>query len=242
VITLVCVIVLLHASVNVQVSVTLPPHGPGNAPSVDVTVPLIKQAPVALLVYARSLVTAAPHATVIGAAAANTAGGAAETVIVLVCVIVLLHASVNVQVSVTVPPHGPGNALKVDVTVPLIKQVPLALLVYVRSDVTAAPHATVIGAAAANTAGGAAETVIVLVCVIVLLHASVNVQVSVTLPPHGPGNAPSVDVTVPLIKQVPLALLVYVRSDVTAAPHATVIGAAAANTAGGAGLTVITLV
>ena len=49
--------------------------------------------------------------------------------IVLVCVIVLLHASVNVQVSVTVPPHGPGNALNVDVTEPLIRHVPLALLV-----------------------------------------------------------------------------------------------------------------
>ena len=42
---------------------------------------------------------------------------------------VLLHASVNVHVSVTGPPHGPGNALNVDVTVPLIKHVPLAPLV-----------------------------------------------------------------------------------------------------------------
>ena len=65
----------------------------------------------------------------IGAAAANTAIGAGLTVIVLVCVIVLLHASVNVHVSVTGPPHGPGNALKVEVTVPLIKHAPLALLV-----------------------------------------------------------------------------------------------------------------
>ena len=64
-----------------------------------------------------------------GAAAANTAGGAGLTVIVLVCVIVLLHASVNVHVSVTGPPHGPGNALNVEVTVPLIKHVPLAPLV-----------------------------------------------------------------------------------------------------------------
>jgi hypothetical protein len=44
-------------------------------------------------------------------------------------VIVLLQASVNVQVSVTGPPHGPGRVLRVDVTVPLIKHVPLALLV-----------------------------------------------------------------------------------------------------------------
>ena len=65
----------------------------------------------------------------IGGAAANTAGAAGLTVITLVCVIVLAHASVNVQVSVTGPPHGPGSALNVDVTDPLIKHDPLALLV-----------------------------------------------------------------------------------------------------------------
>ena len=59
----------------------------------------------------------------------NTAGGAGLTVIVLVCVIVRLQASVNVHVSVTGPPHGPGRVLNVDVTVPLIKHVPLALFV-----------------------------------------------------------------------------------------------------------------
>ena len=64
-----------------------------------------------------------------GAAAANTATGAGLMVIVLVCVIVRLQASVNVQLSVTGPPHGPGRVLNVDVTVPLIKQVPLALFV-----------------------------------------------------------------------------------------------------------------
>ena len=55
----------------------------------------------------------------IGGAAANTAIGAGLTVMILVCVIVLAHASVNVQVSVTFPPHGPGSALNVEVTVPL---------------------------------------------------------------------------------------------------------------------------
>ena len=49
--------------------------------------------------------------------------------IVLVCVIVLLQPSVNVQVSVTGPPQAPGRVLNVDVTVPLIRQVPLALFV-----------------------------------------------------------------------------------------------------------------
>ena len=128
--------------------------------------------------------------------------------IVLALVIVRLHASVKLQVSVTGPPHGPGNALNVEVTVPLIKQDPPALLVYVRSLTTAAPQATVMGDAAANTATGAGLTVIVLVWVIVLLQASVKVQVSVTGPPHGPGNTLNVDVTVPLTRHVPLAPLV----------------------------------
>ena len=49
--------------------------------------------------------------------------------IVLVCVIVLAHASVKVHVSVTAPPQGPGKVLSVDVTEPEIRHVPLALLV-----------------------------------------------------------------------------------------------------------------
>ena len=65
-----------------------------------------------------------------------------------------------------------------------------------------------IGGATANTATGAGLTVITLVCVMVLLQASVNVQVSVTVPPQGPGTVPSVDVTDPLIRQVPLPLFV----------------------------------
>ncbi len=60
-----------------------------------------------------------------GGAAANAAIGAGLTVITLDCVIVLLHASVNVQLSVTLPPHTPGGALNVDVTVPLIRHAPL---------------------------------------------------------------------------------------------------------------------
>ena len=60
-----------------------------------------------------------------GGAAAKMATGEGLTVIVLVLVIVLLHGSVKAQVSVTGPPHGPGNALKVEVTVPLMRHVPL---------------------------------------------------------------------------------------------------------------------
>ena len=72
----------------------------------------------------------APQATVILAGGDVNVGAAAGlTVIVLVCVIVLAQPSVNVHVSVTDPPHGPGSALNVDVAVPLIRHDPLALLV-----------------------------------------------------------------------------------------------------------------
>ena len=63
------------------------------------------------------------------ATAAKVGAGAGVTVIVLDAVITLPHASVAVQVSVTGPPHGPGGALNVDVTDPLIRHVPLALFV-----------------------------------------------------------------------------------------------------------------
>jgi hypothetical protein len=59
-----------------------------------------------------------------------------------------------------------------------------------------------------KVAAAAGLTVIVLVFVIVLPQASVAVHVSVTVPPHGPGNVPNVDVTVPLIRHDPLALFV----------------------------------
>jgi hypothetical protein len=61
----------------------------------------------------------------------NTAGGAGVTVIVLETdASGLPQISVAVHVSVIVPPHAPGAALKVDVLeVPLIKHDPLDPLV-----------------------------------------------------------------------------------------------------------------
>ena len=56
--------------------------------------------------------------------AANVGTSAGVTVIVLDAVIVLPHASVADQVSVTVPPHAGGAAVCVDVADPLIKQLP----------------------------------------------------------------------------------------------------------------------
>jgi len=55
----------------------------------------------------------------------NVGAGAGVTVIVRDAVIVLPHASVAVHVSVSVPPHGPGADVCVDVAVPLIKQLPV---------------------------------------------------------------------------------------------------------------------
>ena len=52
-----------------------------------------------------------PQATVILEIVANVGAGAGVTVIVLEAVIVLLHASVNVQLSVTLPPQTPGAAV-----------------------------------------------------------------------------------------------------------------------------------
>ena len=66
----------------------------------------------------------------IGAAAANTAIGAGSTVISLVWVMVLLQASVNVHVSVCVPPHPVVlEPVLTAVTVPEIRQLPDAELV-----------------------------------------------------------------------------------------------------------------
>ena len=57
---------------------------------------------------------------------AKTAVSAGRTVISLEVVIVLLQLSVNVQVSVYVPPQLLCEPVIVDVTLPLIKHAPLA--------------------------------------------------------------------------------------------------------------------
>ena len=124
---------LPHASVAVHVSVTVPPHGPGVAVNVDgFDVPEIRQAPVPLFVYGNVLATGIePHATVIAPGEVMVGNKAGSTVITLdTGARGLPHASVAVHVSVTVPPHAPGAAVKVEaLDVPLIKQAPLPLFV-----------------------------------------------------------------------------------------------------------------
>ena len=72
----------------------------------------------------------ASQATVTSAGGAvNTAGGAGATVMVLDPLMVLLHASVKVQLSVSVPPHPVTVPVLVAITIPEIRQVPLPLFV-----------------------------------------------------------------------------------------------------------------
>jgi hypothetical protein len=72
-----------------------------------------------------------PHATVIAAGAVIVGNAAGLTVMTLVTgASALPHASVAVQVSVTVPPQAPGVAVNVDgFEVPLSKHPPLNPLV-----------------------------------------------------------------------------------------------------------------
>ncbi len=71
----------------------------------------------------------APQAMVIASGAVITGRAAGVTVMVLLPVMVLSHASLNVHVSVSVPPQPVMVPLRTAVTVPEIRQVPLAELV-----------------------------------------------------------------------------------------------------------------
>ena len=114
------------------------------------------------------------------AACAFIFGKSAElTVLILeTSATVLPHASVAVQVSVTVPPHAPGVAVKVErFDVPLIKHPPDAeLLKGNLLPVNVVPHDTVVAAGAVIVGKAAGLTVIILETdAIVLPHASVAV-------------------------------------------------------------------
>ena len=116
--------------------------------------------------------------------------------------------SVAVQVSVTVPPHAPGVAEKVELfEVPEIKQFPLNPLVNVSVlGEGNAPQATVILDGAIIVGNVAGFTVIVLETFTNdLPHSSVAVQVSVTSPPQASGMAESTEAfEYPEISQIPV--------------------------------------
>ena len=209
------VIVLPQASAAVQVSVTVPPQAEGDVENVELFErPLIKHPPLKPL--ENEILLGAgnePQATVVAAGAVIVGNAAGLTVMVLdTGAKALPQDSVAVHVSVTVPPQAPGAVENVErFELPLIKQPPLNP--FVNDKVVGAgnePHATVIATGAVIVGNVAGLIVIVLVLVIVLPRASVNVHVSVAVPPHAPAGVCvlSVEVTVPLIKQVPDPLLV----------------------------------
>ena len=227
----------------------MPPHAPGVAVKVEgLDVPLIKHPPVnPLLKLMVEDAGTAPQSTVIGPGAVIVGRAAGLTVIVLDTeASVLPHSSVAVQVSVTVPPHAPGVAVKVEgLDVPLIKHPPLnPLLKLMVLDAGTAPHATVTSGRAVIVGRAAGLTVIVLdTDATVLPHSSVAVQVSVTVPPHAPGVVVKVEgLDVPLIKHPPVnPLLNVIVLDAGTAPQATVTSGRAVIVGKAAGLTVIVL-
>jgi hypothetical protein len=238
-----------QASVAVQVSVTVPPQGPGVVVNVDeFEVPLIRQPPPKPLLNGKVLGAGIPpQATVILAGAVIVGNAAGFTVISLETgANGLPQASVAVQVSVTVPPQAGGVVVNVDeFEVPLIRQPPPKPLL--NGKVLGAgipPQVTVILAGAVIVGSAAGLTVITLVTGAKFLpQASVAVQVSVTVPPQAGGVAVMVEVLdVPLIRHPPVKPLVY--ANVLAAciaPQATVILAGAVIVGRAAGLTVIRL-
>ena len=109
----------------------VPPHGPGAAENVDVAdVPVIRHDPVSPFVYVRvDDAGVTPQAIVIAAGAVTVGSAAGVTVIALDPLITLPHASVNVHESVKVPPHPVTVPVRVAVTVPDMRHVPLPELV-----------------------------------------------------------------------------------------------------------------
>ena len=71
----------------------------------------------------------APQAMIIAAGAVIVGSADGVTVMVLLPLMVLSHASLNVHVSVSVPPHPVMVPVRTAVTVPAIRQVPVAELV-----------------------------------------------------------------------------------------------------------------
>jgi len=244
-----CTSCLPQASVAVQVSVTVPPQGPGVVVNVEgLEVPDIRQPPVRPLVKLMVLAAGiAPHETVMSAGTAIVGSVAGLTVIILdtgdSC---LPQTSMAVHVSVTVPPQAPGVAVNVEgLEVPEIRQPPVnpLLKLMVLGDGTD-PHATVMAAGAVIAGKAAGLTVIIRETgARGLPQPSVAVHVSVTIPPQASGMVENVDgLDVPVTRQPPVSPLLY--GIVLAAgmdPQSTVIAAGAAIVGSAAGVTVIVL-
>ena len=240
---------LPQTSVAVQVSVTVPPHDPGVVVYVEgLEVPDIRQPPVSPLVKLIVLGDGiAPHATVMAAGGVMVGRAAGFTVIIRETeAIVLPQVSVAVHVSITFPPQTPGVAVKVEgLDTPDILQLPVSpLLKLMVLDAGMAPQITVNGAGAVMTGRAAGLTVIIRETgARGLPQTSVAVQVSVTVPPQGPGMTENVDgLEVPEIRQPPVKpLLKLMVLDAGMAPQSTVIAAGAVIVGSAAGVTVMVL-
>jgi hypothetical protein len=134
---------------------------------------------------------------VTGLTTANFANGEGKILMLLdTGATVLPQASVAVQVSVTVPPQGPGRAVKVDKSeVPLTRQLPVNPLVKVNLEAAGiVPQASSMAAGAFMTGRAAGNTVMTLdTGASNLPHPSVARQVSVTVPPQAPGSVDKVE-------------------------------------------------
>jgi hypothetical protein len=207
-------IIRSQESVAVQVSVTSPPQVSGVALKVEaLESPVIKQSPLKPLLNIIVLeVGIAPQFTVMLSSAVIVGKAAGFTVMVLKTeAIIRSQESVAVQVSVTSPPQASGVVLKVEaLESPVIKQSPLKpLLNIIVLEVGIAPQLTAILSGAIIVGKAAGFIVIVLVLVIVLSKLSVKVQVSIISPPQLLFGfwRPRVEVTEPLIKQLPVSPL-----------------------------------
>jgi len=158
---------LPQSSVAVHVSVTVPPHAPGVEVKVDgFDVPVIRHPPDNPFVNVSVLGPGtAPQSTVIGPGAVIVGNAAGLTVMILdTGASVLPQSSVAVQVSVTVPPHAPGVAVKIDAfDVPVIKHPPdnpFVNVIVLGPGI--APQSTVIAGGAVIVGSAAGLTVIIL--------------------------------------------------------------------------------
>jgi len=216
-----------HASVAVQVLVTLydPAHAPFVVASADVRMKELPHASVAV---------ATAKTGVAGQLIVVTAGNAAITGAVISCTCIVCdaveefpHASVAVHVLVTLyePAHAPFVVISADVSVKALPQASVAV---------ATANEGVAGQFIVDVAGNAAMTGAVTSCTLIVCeaidefpHASVAVQVLVTLydPAHAPFVVTSSEVSV---KALPHASVAVATANTGVAGQLIVVGAGSA--------------
>src|SRR6185436_12608746 len=218
------VLLLPQASVAVQVRLTL--YEPAQAPSVftsaKVRVNVLPQASVAV---ATAKTGVAGQLMVLGAGrAAITGAVVSTTLMVWLAVLLLPHASVAVQVRVTLyePAHAPLVFTSAKVRV---KALPQASVAVATANTGVAGQVMVLGAGrAAITGAVVSTTLIVWLAVLLLPQASVAVQVRLTL--YEPAQAPLVFTSAKVkVKALPQASVAVATAKTGVAGHVMVLGA-----------------